>query len=115
VKKKHKQLDISDLNESLMFLLAVVSVILLIIEYTHTLTPGETETLDAFEIIIGSIFLNEFIVRLALAKSKKKFFKEKWWYLLASIPLSNPFAQYLHVLPFLRIIRLAKTALGFVR
>ncbi len=115
VKKKTKQSEIHDLNEILMLLLALLSAILLIIELTHHLTPEQVHLLDIFEIVIGSIFLTEFFVRLFLAKSKMKFFKEKWWYLLAAIPLSTTIAEYLHILPVLRVVRVAKTVLGFVR
>lgn len=115
MKKKTKQSEIATLNEALMLLLALFSAILLIIDLTHHLTPEQTHLLDIFEIVIGCIFLTEFFVRLFLAKSKLKFFKEKWWYLLAAIPMSTTIAEYLHILPFVRVVRFVKVGLGFVR
>ena len=103
------------LNESLMLLLALLSAILLIIDLTHTLTPEQVHLLDIFEIVIGCIFLTEFFVSLFLAKSKLELFKKKWWYLLAAIPLSSAVAEYLHVLPFVRVVRFVKVTLGFIR
>lgn len=115
MKKKIKQSEIAILNEALMLLLALLSAILLIIELTHELTLEQTHLFDVFEIVIGCIFLTEFFVRLFLAKSKLEFFKKKWWYLLAAIPLSTAIAEYLHVLPFIRVVRVVKVGLGFIR
>lgn len=98
-----------------MLLLAVFSAILLVIEYTSDLTQAQVHLLDIFEIVVGCIFLTEFFVRLFLAESKWKFFKKHWWYLLAAIPMTTTIAEYLHILPVARGVRVVKTVLGFVR
>lgn len=95
-------------NEIIIVLLALISVILMIIEVTMELAPGDRVFLDRVDLSIAFIFLAEWIWRFARAESRSRFVKRSWWELLASIPLTNDVAQGLRSLRLLRLFRILR-------
>lgn len=99
-------MKITLLDDLIMIPLTLVSFGILIWELTHVLSESQHVLLDRIDLAIAIIFLTEFILLLILSRDKKKHFKENWWYLLASIPVSLPAFQALRVLRLLRLIHL---------
>ncbi|MES2216728.1 MAG: ion transporter [Patescibacteria group bacterium] len=102
-------------DDALMILLALASGVLLALQLSTDPTPTQTYWYNTTDFIIALIFLAEFIVKLVLSKSKSSYFRSNWWYLLASIPVTNSLTQglrLLRVLRFVRLIRLVRIHAG---
>ncbi len=95
-------------GELFVLVLALLSVLLLILEFAGEFAPEDRRFLERADLVIAMLFLIEFTVRLARAPDRKAFMKKYWWELLASIPVTNEFARSLRGLRLLRIIRLLR-------
>jgi voltage-gated potassium channel len=95
-------------GELFVLVLALLSVLLLILEFAGEFSPEDRRFLERADLVIAMLFLIEFTVRLARAPDRKAFMKKYWWELLASIPLTNEVARSLRGLRLLRIIRLLR-------
>lgn len=90
--------------EALFAILAVVSILTLLIEYTFN--PSEA-TVGAFHIVdttIALIMLADFLAGQFFARERLVYFKHNWFNFLSSIPLSED------VFRVFRILRLVRTA-----
>jgi voltage-gated potassium channel len=106
----HSKLALAD--DLVMIPLALVSVGILIYEFSATLTPAQYSLLDTIDVTIACIFLAEFCVKFVLAPSKLKYLKSDWWYLLAAIPVTTPVTQALRILRLFRLVRLYRVVTG---
>jgi voltage-gated potassium channel len=97
----------------LMALLAVISIVLIVLDYAHRIDITESPYIW-YDNGILIIFAIDYFVRLTLAKDKKKFFKENIFDFLSIIPVNNLFyifratriTRVLRLLKLLRILRL---------
>jgi voltage-gated potassium channel len=108
----HRSHKIVIWDDIIMIILTLVSGYLLVLELTTNLLPSQALLYDQIDIGIACVFLAEFFIKLVLADSKLKFFQKNWWYLLASIPVSNPTTQVLRLLRLLRLVRLVRLTSG---
>jgi len=93
-----------------MFLLALVSVSLLVIEITRPITIQQSQLFIAIDFAIAIIFLVDFCYGWYRSESSKHFWFTRWWELLAAIPVTNSITQALRVVRALRIIRIIRFA-----
>lgn len=84
-------------------ILCVVSVMFAALDFSKGLTPLQTWINN----IIYGIFVLDYIIRLALADQKKKFFKENLFDLIAIIPFNSAFRIF-RILKFSKVLRFAK-------
>lgn len=89
-------------------LLSLLSVGLLVYELSADLLIEQLRLIHAVDLIIALIFLFDFIFGLYLSDSKKKYFKNNWPDLLASIPISHGIYRSLRFLRLIRIIRVIR-------
>lgn len=89
-----------------MVTLALISALLLFLEFTTTLSEEQTQVFDLVDLCIAMVFLGEFAFKFLMAKKRKKFFKARWWELLAAIPITTPLTQALRLLRLFRFLRL---------
>ena len=99
--------------EMIMAVLAVISIALIVLDYAHRINITAAPYLW-YDNGILAMFTIDYFVRLALAKDKKKFFKENIFDLLSIIPVNNLFyifraariTRVFRLLKLLRILRL---------
>lgn len=84
-------------------ILCVVSVMFAVLDFSKGLTPLQTW----IDNIIYGIFVLDYIIRLAVADQKKKFFKENLFDLIAILPFNSAFRIF-RILKFSKILRFAK-------
>lgn len=98
------------LKEIIFFLLAIISIGLIIFETTHHLYTdhGSYQWLFTLDFVIALLFLSDFMYGFFTTTDKKLFFKERWWELLASIPLTYQATQLLRGLGVLRLLRIVR-------
>lgn len=87
----------------LLFIFCVISVIFAVIDFTRGLTRAEM----IIDWIVWGLFVVDYFVRLFLADSKKRFFKENIIDLVAIIPFSSAF-RALRLTRFVKLLRLTK-------
>ncbi|MCA9349973.1 potassium channel family protein [Candidatus Saccharibacteria bacterium] len=92
----------------ILIFLAVTSVILVGFEFFAELNAHQIELIHQLDIYIAGIFLAEFVYRLAKAKDSKQFFRQYWWELIASIPLTNGVVELLRPIRIFRVVRLVE-------
>ena len=80
-----------------LFVFCIISIVFAILDFTKGLTP----TLIIVDWIVYGLFVMDYIIRLALAESKARFFKENIIDLIAIIPFNSAFRAF-------RLFRLAK-------
>ncbi len=97
-----------------MVLLALVSALLLIYEVFVNVAPENQKYIHYIDITIALIFLAEFIFHLTKSKEKTNFLKNRWWELLAAIPITTETTQALRALRLSRFLPLLE-ALRFIR
>lgn len=90
--------------------LALISVGLLIFELSHKLAAEDIALFRLLDFIIALIFLSDFAVGMVKADNKKIFFRERWYELIASIPLSGTIAQALRPIRLIRVLRIIRLA-----
>lgn len=98
-----KQLRLQLIYESLMIILALIS-ILLVFASMFSLISLTDQPYMSMEKIILAIFWIDYIVRLFISTNKKEFFKNNFFDLLAILPLNNSFI----IFRLIRIIKLAQ-------
>ncbi len=96
-----------------MAFLVFVSIVMLIFEETHAVTPPEIQIIDSIDLTVALIFMAEFFIALYFARNRRSFFRSHWWELLATIPFTAPATQVLRALRILRVIRVFRTGAHF--
>jgi len=99
---------ISIFYDSLLVFLALASVGLLVFEITHDLEASQTKLISTIDIVIATIFLLDFFIGLFRSKDRTKFFRERWYELLASIPLTDATVRALRSIRILRVLRIIR-------
>lgn len=97
-----------------MVLLALVSILLLIVEIVTHLNSGQIKLIQYIDIAIALIFLAEFILHFYKAQNRLTFLKNRWWELLAAIPITSETTQALRAIKLARALPLIES-LKFIR
>lgn len=97
-------------KELLFAALAIISVGLLVFELTQDLMEEQRKWLTALDLTIAGLFLTYFIIGIARANDRKRFFRERWYELIASIPFPVTTLQALRPLRIIRVIRIIRLA-----
>lgn len=93
-------------HDVVLALLAATSVAFLVFEETHKVPENLRQHFLIADFTIAVIFLTEWCWGYWRAPSKKAFWQEHWYELLASIPLELPVFEALRGLRIIRLIRL---------
>lgn len=101
-------------NDLVMVLLALISVMLLIYDVIANVTIENQRIIHYIDLLIAFIFLGEFVIHFSRAKDKTKFFKHRWWELLAAIPITTETTQALRAINLARFLPLIE-GLRFIR
>lgn len=64
--------------------------------------------IDIYEIVLGCILIFEFFIELYHAKSRQKYWRQNWLFLLASIPIPMTMFEIFRGIRLLRLLRFAK-------
>jgi len=104
--KRKTKLKINFYLELLYSILAILSLFSLVLLYFGDLSQNQLSLLSLFDLSVAIIFLSDFFIRLILAKNKKHYFKDKWFYLLASVPVVDNWSEILRVLRILGLIQI---------
>lgn len=96
------------IKEIVMLILALLCLAGLVFEHLEKLTEAQLYALEAFEIMVGVIFLAEFGFELYYAKDRKKYWRHHWYFLLAAVPLPTQTFDALRSLRILRLLRVLK-------
>lgn len=91
-----------------MLILALLCLFGLVLEHFEKLTETQLYALEAFEIVVGLIFLAEFAFEWYYAKDRKRYWRHHWYFLIASVPLPTQTFDALRGLRILRLLRLFK-------
>ncbi len=95
-------------KEAIMIILAILCLAGLVLEHFEKLTESQLYALEAFEIIVGVLFIIEFSFELYYAKDRKKYWRHHWYFLIASVPLPTQTFDALRGIRILRLLRLFK-------
>lgn len=85
--------------------LALFSVSLLIYEVSFDITEETAKIIVRMDFWIATLFLVDFFIGLTLVDNNKRYMKDNWYMLLASIPINEYAFRSLRVLRILRIFR----------
>ena len=91
-----------------MVLLALLCLAGLLLEHLEHLSEQQLYDLEAFEIIVGLIFLVEFGFEWYFAKNRRQYWRHHWYFLLAAVPLPTQTFEILRSIRLLRLVRLFK-------
>lgn len=95
-------------KEIIFSVLALLSVFLLIFEYFGSPEPEQISKIYKFDLVVAIIFLVDFLYQLYNSKNKRLFMKHNWYLLLASIPVTEGWAEVLRGLRILSLVRLLR-------
>ena len=98
-------------SDVIMILLSLVSGYLLYLDLTTTLSPEQILQHGLIDTIIEYTFIEDIFILLYISSDKKKFFKTRWWEILAAIPISTESTQILRLLRLFRIVRVLRIGL----
>jgi hypothetical protein len=100
-------------KECLILGLAVSSLIFLVLDQLGKLSPSQLHTLYIYDVVVGSIFIVEFLLEIWLTTDKKDYMQHNWFYLFAAIPLPFAWAQLLRSIRIIRVVKLLKFGTHF--
>lgn len=100
--------ELVEIIEIPMMILALVSLTLIVIEFTAKLTPEQSRRISFAQSLIWGVFVLEFVLRVFLAENRKKYLRRHW---LDGLIAFIPFLRILRVVRAARALRL----LRFVR
>ena len=95
-------------KEIALSLLALFSVILFMLEISYELSWQQYFIFGIVDVAIAFIFLIDFLFGIHTADDKKLFWKQRWWELLACIPVMHPVTQVLRGVGLLRLVRIVR-------
>lgn len=88
--------------------LAIASIVLVILEFTSSLSEFQHKRMVQVDFVIACVFLLDFLLELITTKNRKKYLRHNWFLLPASIPLTYSMTEALRGLRALRLIRILR-------
>ena len=104
--KKHKHRRIHWHKEVLLVLLALLSIVLLVYEFTVRPSDATVAYITAIDFVIASIFLVDFWYLFRISKDKHYFLKHNWYLLFSAVPIVTEWFSALRALRLVRFTRL---------
>ena len=104
--KKHKHRKIHWHKEVLLVLLALMSIVLLVYEFTAHPSERTTAYIATTDFVIASIFLVDFWYLFRASKDKRYYLKHNWYLLLSAVPILTEWFSVLRALRLVRFTRL---------
>lgn len=95
-------------KEALITLLILISFGLLVYEWLWDPSRHWLIAIDVYEIVLGCILVFEFFIELGHAKSRQKYWRQNWLFLLASIPIPMTMFEIFRGVRLVRLLRFAK-------
>ncbi|HEY4669406.1 MAG TPA: ion transporter [Tepidiformaceae bacterium] len=89
--------------------LAVISLLLLIVEFTRETTDAWARRAVTIQTVIWAIFLATFLVELSLAPSKRRYLRKNW---LVAVSVAIPALRVFRVVQAVRVLRGARALRG---
>lgn len=107
---KHKQqrLTFRFYKELFYAVLAVSSVTTVVYEYAVSPDAGVRGAIFDFDLIVALLFLLDFLGGWYAAQHKARYFRANWYLLLASIPITEAWAEVLRALRLFELLRLIR-------
>lgn len=96
------------LKEMIMMVLVVLSFTFLALEHFEKLTHPQMLAIEIYEVVIGLVFVAEFIFELYHAKDRRKYWRSHWFYLIAAVPIPTLTFEVLRGIRALRLLKLLK-------
>jgi len=96
------------LKEYILLALVLLSFAFMGLEYFGHLSTAQLRWVEWYEIVLGCIFIIDFVYELRLASDKRRYVRHNWFFLLAAIPVPSNLANALRIIRFLRVIRLIR-------
>ncbi len=100
-------------KEILILSLVLTSILLLAVEQFGHLSEDQLQALFFFDIVVGVLFIIDWLAELWLASDKRNYIRHNWFYLLAAIPIPNAFAQILRALRLIKIVKIIRLGLHY--
>ena len=96
------------LKELCLASLAILSIVMIVYEFKYQPDILVLTKLNHVDILIACIFLIDFILSLLFTSNRKKYLRHNWYFIFASIPITDSIAELLRGLRLLRLIRLIR-------
>jgi voltage-gated potassium channel len=91
--------------ETALAILAFLSAGLLVYEVSVDVTDQRMWWIHVVDYVVAGLFMADFIAGLVVAKSRKRYLKENWLGLIASIPITGDLARSFRLLRLIRVFR----------
>ncbi|QQS18798.1 ion transporter [Candidatus Saccharibacteria bacterium] len=91
-----------------MVTLVMSSFALLTLEHLERLTYAQLKGAEVFEVVVGMIFLAEFIFEWYFARDRAKYIRHNWFYLFAAVPIPTTTFEILRGIRLIRLLKLLK-------
>lgn len=106
--QKRKVRQFLGIKEVIMTFLVILSFVWLALEHFERLDEAQLRLAEAYEVIVGAIFLGEFIFEWYYALDQSKYIRHHWFYLIAAIPVPTASFELLKGVRLLRLLKLFK-------
>ena len=91
-----------------MFTLVVLSFCFLALENFETLSHQQLLAVEWFDVVVGVIFLAEFLFEWYYARDRARYVRHYWFYLIAVVPVPTASFEILRAIRLLRLLKLLK-------
>jgi|AntRauTorcE11897_2_1112592.scaffolds.fasta_scaffold00047_27 voltage-gated potassium channel len=88
--------------------LAILSAAMLILELSSEFSDAQIRLIYTLDIFIALAFLADFLYEFSTATNRKKYFKQNWYLLLASVPITGGTYQALRSVQLIRLMRIVR-------
>lgn len=95
-------------KEAVMLLLVASSLLFVGLEHFGKFTHEQLLMIEVYEVIVGLVFVGEFIFEWYHAKDRQHYLKYHWFYLFAAVPVPLESFELLRGIRALRLLKLVK-------
>ncbi len=96
------------IKEVVMYVLVALSFAFLALEHFERLSHEQLLAVETFDVMVGVIFLAEFIFEWHFARDRSRYVRHNWFYLLAAVPIPTTSFEVLRGVRLLRLLKLLK-------
>ena len=91
-----------------MYMLVGISFAFLALEHFEQLTHEQLLMVELFDVVVGLVFLSEFVFEWYFARDRAKYVRHNWFYLVAAVPVPTTSFEILRGIRLLRLLKLLK-------
>ncbi len=95
-------------KEAVMYTLVGVSFGFLGLEHFGQLSHEQLMMVELFDVLVGIVFLSEFMFEWYFARNRAKYVRHNWFYLIAAVPVPTTSFEILRGIRLLRLLKLFK-------